>query len=462
MRAALGALLLLALPAAGQTDDELRFLYQRQKALCLAECAERHYEIGKWAWENGLRAESSVRLLYSAEISDDRYKPTNRALAKMRDLDEGWDEVEPRSRTTLRTYGKKVAQALVRDERAHFELAKWCRMKKLEDEALDAYRRVVERTGDALEPDRKGELKLAGGRIPAEYVERLLAESIEIDGHRYLRDEGLARIPSIESIAEVTEEGLRVRGTLTREELADALALGRALLALLADELGARPTERLDLLLFAQRAEYEAWLDGVGLGAHRQTAGFADWKERAAAVCAEGLDESARDALVLHELTHLFQYATSRGVVPDWYSEGLAERFGGQGTFTWDGEMLAVGGVLAEQRLAYLREREERFSLRELLDVDMLSLWSAGDRAAVRRAYAQAWALVRWFEEAADKELALRFDRWQAMCSGAALGAEIGDPRSRNAVPARELFFELFGEELDRIEAEYTAYLDEL
>ena len=49
---------------------------------------------------------------------------------------------------------------------------------------------------------------------------------------------------------------------------------------------------------------------------------------------------------MLHELSHLFWFGCAPVAMPDWYAEGFAESFGGQGTFTWDGAKLAIGGLM--------------------------------------------------------------------------------------------------------------------
>ena len=48
------------------------------------------------------------------------------------------------------------------------------------------------------------------------------------------------------------------------------------------------------------------------------------------------------------------------------------------------------------------------------------------------------------------------------MCTGAALGAEAQNLRSTNAAPARELFGQMFGADLERLEAEFRTYVEQL
>ena len=76
-------------------------------------------------------------------------------------------------------------------------------------------------------------------------------------------------------------------------------------------------------------------------------------------------------------------FGTAPAFLPDWYAEGFAESFGGQGTFTWDGKTLQTGGLLAKHRLAALQQAP--LPLRELL---------AGSSGRLARVAAHALASI--------------------------------------------------------------------
>jgi hypothetical protein len=147
--------------------------------------------------------------------------------------------------------------------------------------------------------------------------------------------------------------------------------------------------------------------------------------------------------------------------MPDWFSEGLAETFGGQGTFAWDGEALATGGVMSDFRLAALRAEAELFPLDKMLAARAIDLW-AESRERALLFYAQAWAFQRYLRTAAPEEQRGRFERWIEMCAGSAAGGDSLRARDRNAAPASELFQKTFGSELGALESGFRAWLKEL
>ena len=81
---ALAVLLAPALGAQESRDPKLDQLFYEKKSLVLAEAARRHYEIASWCHKRNLVSQCTSELLYSVEISDQRYKPANRSLDLMR------------------------------------------------------------------------------------------------------------------------------------------------------------------------------------------------------------------------------------------------------------------------------------------------------------------------------------------------------------------------------------------
>jgi hypothetical protein len=144
--------------------------------------------------------------------------------------------------------------------------------------------------------------------------------------------------------------------------------------------------------------------------------------------------------------------------MPDWYAEGFAESFGGQGTWTWDGVTLALGGLMAAERLEAMRK--EPMPLRKLVDVRAAVLLGT-DRAKGIDRHTQCWALHRFLRDP-DCPWAVRFAFFEDECRGQALGAPEGEQRAPNPVPAGVEFTRLFGQDLDDLDAAFRAWLARL
>jgi hypothetical protein len=212
--------------------------------------------------------------------------------------------------------------------------------------------------------------------------------------------------------------------------------------------------------VFAKHADYVAYLTARGMAGHAKAPGLCDYgtfQTLVAAVRADGtvLGDDELQPLVLHELSHLYFFGVAPAVMPDWYAEGFAESFGGQGTFTWDGTRLTIGGRMAAHRLATLRATP--LSLRELLDV-RITLLLAMDRKKGIDYYAQCWALQHFLRQP-ECPWRERFTAFEARCRGQALGAPEGGQQAPNPVPATVEFTRQFGADLDAIDAAFRAWL---
>ena len=460
----IASLLLLVAAAAPtlQSAEELQKLFKYKRDLVLVDCAERHYKLGAWCWNNDLLQQSTAEVIYALEISDQRHTRSRVALSKMRALDdEFWQkERKPPNRFTVKTYDKRQESARDKDLREHVELAVWAQRKGLTEEALGIYLRVLRANGDALEVDDKGRIALARKKVPEEISSTILAQAVEINGRTYLRDAFLEHMPQVETLHEAGSDELRVRGTVSAELVADLHALGAALYPVLERDLAGHPTQRMNLFVFARRSKYDAYLEAAGLQAYRGGSGVADRASYTAIACAEGRSDDDLRALCLHELTHLFHYGITRGVLPDWYEEGLAETYGGQGTFEWDGEELHTGGKMAPHRLTGLAAGRGRMPLEDLLSANAAQLFRT-DRERALAFYAQSWAFLRFLRAAPDERISERFRKWELMASGAALGARAGEYRAHDAREASELFRELMGD-LGALQSDFFEYLDEL
>ena len=207
--------------------------------------------------------------------------------------------------------------------------------------------------------------------------------------------------------------------------------------------------------MLSRRVDYDLYLEKAALKRFAFGAGVADRKTYTAVVCAEGAD---LDALALHQLTHLFQYGVTRAIMPDWYAEGLAESFGGRGTFTFAGGTLEVGGMLGPERRGLLAKPVQLLPLGELLSADAAALFP--ERGWLF--YAESWAFLRFLRTHAGPDVAEHFRRWEQTCMGAALGADAADMRAGDPSAARALFEETFGAELRELETRFRTYVASL
>lgn len=450
--------------AAQGRAEKLRREFESRRTRALIECGQRHLEYGVDLRDKGLTTQAAAQIVLAVESSEGLNPGANTVLGLMRRLDEAfWKKRRARPTSArLEAYEKAAARLRLEDQRARLELALWAEKRGLESEALDELQKLLDTLDElpAFEPGEadagSGALVLEAGKVPASLVARLQDRLVHINGQPRLRDEFLARVPQVDGLFEAASDELVVlAGSL--EEAQGLHALGRALLPALEADLDARPERRLQLVVFSSRDPYEGYLDAIGWGAHKAADGFADPRTQTAALCTVGLPPDRVQGLVLHELTHLYLYGVTRAVLPSWYCEGHAESFGGEGAFAWDGTTLVVGQPLSAERLAEVCAAP--FPLRELLSADGLALLGS-DPAAARRFYAQSWALQHYLAREAPPERRARFERWRAMCLGAALGADLSNPYGMDRSASQKLFEELFADDLVDLERELLAWLD--
>lgn len=445
------------LTAGPQANDALTNQWCVERDLVLVDAAQRHYDLALWCWSVNLRPQATSEVLYSLLVSDGRFKPAKAVLAKMQKLEgEDWKKDAPRpSPAILRDHHKRVSKAREQDLRDHVKLAQWAAGKKLDEEARAVYERVLQREGAPLELDAQGCLRIGKTAIRADYSKAIHDSGVLVNGRRYVRDEFFRSLPEVGSVFEAGSDELRVRSTLGAENATHLHELGLALVPQLEKALGGRPTERMELFVLSRRVDYDLYLEKAALKRFAFGAGVADRKTYTAVVCAEGAD---LDALALHQLTHLFQYGVTRAIMPDWYAEGLAESFGGRGTFTFAGGTLEVGGMLGPERRGLLAKPEQLLPLGELLSADAAALFP--ERGWLF--YAESWAFLRFLRTHAGPDVAERFRRWEQTCMGAALGADAADMRAGDPSAARALFEETFGAELRELETRFRTYVASL
>ncbi|PCJ51699.1 MAG: hypothetical protein COA70_13700 [Planctomycetota bacterium] len=436
--------------------------FEEKRMEAFADAGKRHLELGMWCRKRGLDAQASAQFYAAVEASESKYIPANRVLSLMKGYgDAFWKDRPTPKRASFSAYAKKAKKMHAKDEEGRLDLAKYAWKKKMPEQAEMEYESILRKRAEPLDFDKNGKLKIAGESIPDEISQNFHDRAVAINDVLYLRDEFLSLIPDIDAIQQVESEALRVRSTLTLEETQKLFQLAEALMPQLEQALHARPGVRLNLFLFPDRISYEAYIDTIGKPELKAVTGFAQRNGFTAVVCMEGLDIDALYAITLHELTHLYTMSVSRSVMPSWYAEGFAEYFAGQGTMQWDGTTLTTCGLMAEHRIASLRNPTDRFTLDALFSADALSLF-AEDRDKALRFYVQSWAFMRFMRLDADKKIRQKFLEWESQCHGGALGAEVGNTWASNQAPAMELFHRKFGDDLEILDIEFQKWLQGL
>ncbi|HZN39906.1 MAG TPA: hypothetical protein VFD82_13935 [Planctomycetota bacterium] len=452
--------LLAALPL---TAQDAAVDYQKMRTKVLAENGQRHLQLGSWARDQGLVPQATAEFLLAVEVAEGKNPGAITVLGIMRKLDEGfWTQRKKRpSRALLDEFEKRARRAVRDDREGRFKFAHFAHVRKLEVEALRDFRALIGDDDAALQVDDKGRIVLDVGTVPEEISARILDKAVKIDERRYPRDEELRGLPDAATIHERESPGLRVRGTIPQEQVADLHALGLALLPHLEDRLGGRPVQRVKVFVFGARAEYAAYLAANAMQRFERSGGFADYVPQQAIVCAEGCNEADLRGLFLHELTHLYDYQFAPASLPSWYAEAFAETFGGNGAYRWqDGRLEITGRMPAEQRQK-LAAGLDNFSLRELLAGDVGTLWAA-DAERARRFYVESWGLLEFLRFGAGESVAARFAAWEALCRGKALGAKPREPGAKrqypNATEARQVFEGMFGAQLQELQRDFLAW----
>ena len=426
----------------------------------LVEAGTRHAKVGTWCRDAGLTAQAAAEFVKAVEVSEGENLWAQRILDLMRNLDDRFwkKKLKKPSAGMIRAYDKRAKKAREWYQKERLKLAKWADKKGLEKEALDEYKGVVRLSDDYVKIDPKGLVVLDVGKVPEKYSKRLLADAVQVNGTPRIRDAFLEKVPSIKEVHEATNDRVLVRSQVSTEQAKEYLALCTALLPALEKDLGAKPTRRLRMFIFAKRADYEAYCDAAGLGDHKKAAGLADGGAFVTLVSAEGHDDETVRGIALHELAHLYQYGVSPTVMPSWYNEGFAETYGGSGTFAWDGKALKVAQPMTAHMIKSLRDDKTFLPLKDLLSGDALKHINAGAGTA-RTFYNESWAFFTWLRHHADDDLRERFAKFEMVCLGAALGAKAGHHHNRDSADTSAYFQRLFGSDLPAMETAFKAWL---
>lgn len=449
--------------ASGGDADEARKrtqFAQAQRGVRI-EAAKAHIELGIWCRDAGLPPQATAEFLRAEEVSEGQLPFASKLVGIMRTYgDKFWKNVQKKPRALLDTYERKARKVELDHQKQRLRLARDAVKAGLDEEGYQEYCGVVRATDLPLVFDAAGLVVLDAGKLPANVSARMRTEAIEIDGRPYLRDEFLRLVPEVRRVFEADGERLRVRSTASAEQARDVFAVATAMLPQLEDEMDGRPTRKLQLFLFAERASYATWCRAAGREGFAAASGLADGATFTAVVSTEGSSDDTVRGMSLHELAHLYHYGVSPAVMPSWYAEGFAEAFGGPGTFAWDGTRLTTSlGPLDPSRLATLRGERARVPLGDLLRGNALSILIAS-REQGGAFYVQSWAFLRWLRTAAPADVTTRYRRWEAVCRGAALGAKAGAPRQEDVAPASEAFLKEFSGDLPALEAAFVRWLE--
>ncbi len=430
--------------------------YEKKLKEELLETGQRHVDLGWGLRNSGLIPQCTYQLVLAVELSENQHKGASMVLNIVRTYkDAFWKKKRKKPMLgAQKSYEKKAAALVKKDMKGQIKLARAAAKAKLTDK-MTAHLVTAMGYGAKITFLKNG-AKIEGFKIEGELAEWLNEQTVVLkNGERRFEPAG-KKAPRIEGLEEVADEHLIVRTDLDAEAAKNLHALGSAVWAPLQDRLDGAPTRALRLIVFAKKADYDAYLTATG-HAGVASKGLCDYGTFQTLVCAEGLDSGSLNALVLHELSHLYFFGSSPVAMPDWYAEGFAESFGGQGTFTWNGKELTVGGLMRSDRLDAIQK--DPMTLQQVLAGNAMNLLRE-DHGKAMRFYAMSWALQH-FLTTGKHAWQQRFHDWEAKCRGALLGSSstrrFGSPGAATAA-----FLAEFGEDMPKMEQAFQRWLSEL
>ncbi len=436
--------------------------FPARKRKVLIEAGHRHLKLGVWCRDKGLNSQAAMEFLQAVEVAEHQHPGAKKVLNIMRGYGDAFWQKRRKSfpKGLLSNYEKRLEKVVQKNAKERLGLAKWATEFGLEEGELE-FRALVALKDAPLEFDKKERIKIADGSVPKELSKAIREEAIKINDRLWLRDEFLALLPDVEAIQEVETERIRVRTTGSIEQAQQVLDACTALLPVLAKDTGGQPTERLQVFLFSKEGAYAAYLTASGMTQFQNAKGFAKSSSRTAYLNTFAMSDEDVRALALHEVTHLFVFGFTRTRMPDWYNEGFAETYGGQGCHTVGGAKFEFHQVMVPHRLARLRSGQGIMPLKDLLTANALSLRANPEQGL--DFYAQSWAFLRFLRTGAGDDVRKKFELWEAICRGKALGAVLDKPtESANVLPAQALFAELFESDLVTLEADFLIFLKAL
>lgn len=445
---------LAALSPAQNANDLLVAEYQKRRDEELLATGQRHVDLGWSIRDTGLIQQATWQFVRAVELSENTHQGASMVLNIVRSYGEAFWKKRKKtpSKQSLKDYEKKAAALEVEDKKGQIKLAKLAQKARLNGRMTEHWLAAL-RLGAKVEVVA-GVGKIEGETVPAEFAQWLQQQTTVVNGGKARFEPAGEKAPRVANVREVGNAQVVVRTDLPGDAAERLHALALAEWPLLQERLGGAPVRPLQLFVFSQRADYDAYLQACGHAGAHGGSGLCDYGTFQTLVSAAGLPPEDVDALVLHELAHLFFFGSSPVRMPDWYAEGFAESFGGQGTFQWDGKKLTLGGMMRRDRLEAMKK--EPMALRELLAGQAEQLL-AGDHDRGMRFYAQCWALQRWVLQA-DNPYRERFLAWEAECRGAMPGVQT-TLRFGDGGPATAAFEREFGKDLAAIEGAFRDWL---
>ncbi|MFT4515920.1 MAG: hypothetical protein ACI89X_004201 [Planctomycetota bacterium] len=430
--------------------------YEKRLKEELLETGQRHVDLGWGVRNSGLIPQCTYQLVLAVELSEGTHGGAKWVLNVMRTYkDAFWKKKRKKPMLgAQKSYEKKATALVKKDMKGQIKLARAAGKAKLTDK-MTAHLVKAMRYGAEITFNKSG-AKIEGFKIEDELAKWLSEQTVTLkNGERRFEPAGKGA-PRLEGLEEVADKHLIVRTDLDAAAAKELHALGSALWAPLQKRLDGAPTRTLRLIVFAKKVDYDAYLKAIGHSGV-VSKGLCDYGTFQTLVCAEGLESGSVNALVLHELSHLFFFGSSPVAMPDWYAEGFAESFGGQGTFAWNGKVLTVGGLMRSNRLDAIQENP--MTVEQVLAGNAMNLLRQ-DHDKAMRFYAMSWALQR-FLTTGKHRWQKRFLDWEAKCRGTLLGTQsirkFGSPGS-----ATESFLAEFRRDMPLVEVAFQAWLTDL
>src|SRR5262245_46875307 len=414
---------LLAAAAGAQSALDIKVAeYKKRLERHYVDAAQAYVDIAWWGRKVGLVPQATTLFLRAKEAGQGRHQMADNLVSWMDQLGDTFWKGKPKRplKANVNECARRVRVADRQVRRSHVQIAQLALGVGAEEDARTHCVEAI-RLGAEVDVGKDGVCKLDGLLLPDALAKWLQERTVALaDGGRVFESGAAAGGPRLDGLHEHRDDRLIVRTDLGAERAKSLHALGTALLPHLDERLDGAPTRTLVLLVFGKRANYAAYLKSLGI--ETAASGLGADGSFQTIVCGRGRRADEVAALALHELTHLFFWGAAPAAMPDWYAEGFAESFGGQGTFAFDGKELKVGAPMARHRLDALQKQP--MPLAELLAADAEALWQT-DRDKALRFYAASWALQR-FLLAPDCPWRDEFLRWEARCRGTVLGNSAG------------------------------------
>lgn|GEM_PF-2537737 len=404
--------------------------YQKYDKLRLrigSEAGKRHLDLAKWCENRGLLEFTREQLAIVSDLSQGSihrmaWKMTER-LSQLRES-KLKERFHPPSRKDLELYRQKLKKISILDRKDQKKLADLAHKysTSLGEKAYRGYKELVLGNEDLLLIDDRERIVLDVGTVPRAISERIAGEEgmISINDQLFLRQGFLKHLTLVKELSMADDEVLRVFGEAGLEEAESWQKLGLELCAVLAKDLDASFAPPFNLAITDLRPVYEAYCDATGLAVFKASQGFFSLEDRVALICTEGPEGGERSlfqtqCIVLHELTHLLHADVTRIAWPSWYAEGVAETYGGAGTFVWNKGRLEAKGLLARPKIDALLQPGNLIELDSFLSTQAAAVNNQSTDAA-NIFYAQAWAFLRYLRTGAGGKTARRLRKWEDDC----------------------------------------------